>query len=480
MVEVTKPRKEDFARWYTDIVRRAELADYSPVRGCMVIRPYAYALWENIQGTLDRRIKETGHQNAYFPLFIPYSLLERETQHVEGFRPQVALVTQGGGTELKEPLVVRPTSEVIFGHFYSKWIQSYRDLPLLINQWCNVVRWEMRTRPFLRTMEFLWQEGHTAHATREEAEEEARRMLDVYKDFAENEMAVPVIQGRKSEREKFPGALVSYTIEAMTGDAKALQIGTSHYFGQNFSRAFSIEYLDASDQMQYCWTTSWGVSTRLIGAVIMVHGDNKGLIMPPKLAPIQAVIVPIYRNEEEKAQVMGSVERVSRLLGKSARWHVDKREQHRPGWKFNEWELRGVPIRIEIGPRDVANEQVVLARRDMPGKDGKSTVPQVALVHQVQELLGAIQRHLFQRALEFRQAHTYEPREREEFKEAVKDGFALAYWCGSPECEDAIQETNATNRCIPLERGSFAFRSGSKCVWCGKQAETRAIFARAY
>jgi len=479
MAEAITRRSEDFAQWYNEIVRRAELADYSPVRGCMVIRPYGYALWENIQQTLDRRFKETGHQNAYFPLFIPYSFIQKESEHIEGFSPQLAVVTHGGGEKLEEPLVVRPTSETIIGHLYSKWINSYRDLPLLINQWCNVVRWEMRPRLFLRTTEFLWQEGHTAHATAEEAEEEARQMLDVYADFAEREAAIPVIKGRKSESEKFPGAVVTYTIEAMMGDRKALQMGTSHNLGQNFAKAFDIQYLDRNNQLQYCWTTSWGVSTRLIGAIVMVHGDDQGLILPPRLAPIQAIVIPIYKSDEERALVMEAVDRVKDLLGDAVRWKVDDRDEYTAGWKFNEWELRGVPLRIEIGPKDVAGEQVVLARRDVPGKDGKWAVPLSELAEGVEKALVDIQESLYQRALRFREEHTHQAWNWDEFKTAVEDGFALAPWCGDPACEEAIQEeTKATNRCIPLEQGELP--AGAKCIRCGRPAKERAIFARAY
>ena len=398
---------------------------------------------------------------------------------MKGFSPQLAVVTHGGGEKLEEPLVVRPTSEAIIGHMYSKWIKSYRDLPVLINQWCNVVRWEMRTRLFLRTMEFLWQEGHTAHATHEEAEEEARRMLSVYADFAENEAAIPVIQGRKSESEKFPGALVSYTIEAMMGDRKALQSGTSHNLGQNFAKAFDIQYLDQSNQLQHCWTTSWGLSTRVVGAIVMAHGDDQGLILPPRLAPIQAVIVPIHKTAEEKTQVMDVVEKIKKLLGDGIRWRVDDREGHTAGWKFNEWELRGVPLRIEIGPKDAAKEQVVLARRDAPGKEGKRFVPQAELAREVPKLLETIQQGLYERARKFQEEHTHEPKDYEEFKSAVEDGFALAYWCGDAACEKAVQEdTKATNRCIPLEEANSP--SSGKCIRCGNRAEERAIFARAY
>jgi prolyl-tRNA synthetase len=478
VAEAITPRSEDYSQWYTEVIRRAELADYSPVRGCMVIMPYGYALWENIQKALDRRFKETGHQNAYFPLFIPYSFIEKEAEHVEGFSPELAVVTHGGGEQLEEPLVIRPTSEAIIGHMYSKWIRSYRDLPVLINQWCNVVRWEMRTRLFLRTTEFLWQEGHTAHATHEEAEEEARRMLAVYADFAETDAAIPVIQGRKSEGEKFPGAEVSYTIEAMMGDRRALQSGTSHNLGQNFAKAFDIQYLDKNNEMQYCWTTSWGMSTRIVGAVIMVHGDDQGLVLPPRLAPIQAVIIPIYKSDEERSQVLETVERVKRMLG-SVRLHVDDREEQTPGWKFNEWELRGVPVRIEIGPKDVANNQAVLARRDVRGKDGKQAVPLDRLETEISTLLEDIQQSLYRRALEFREKHTHEPKDYEEFKAAVEDGFALAYWCGDAGCEAQIQEeTKATNRCIPLDQPPVP--NDAKCLHCGRPAVERAVFARAY
>lgn len=479
MAEELARRSEDFSEWYNDLVRRAELADYAPVRGCMVIRPYGYALWEQIQQGLDKRFKETGHRNAYFPLFIPHSFIEREAEHVRGFAPQLAVVTHGGGEELEEPLVVRPTSEAIIGHLYSKWIKSYRDLPVLINQWCNVVRWEMRPRLFLRTTEFLWQEGHTAHATFEEAEEEARRILDIYAEFAEREAAVPVIKGRKSESEKFPGALVSYSIEGMMGDRRALQMGTSHNLGQNFAKAFNIQYLDRNNQLQYCWTTSWGVSTRFIGAIIMVHGDDRGLILPPRLAPIQVIIVPIYKGDDERSRVLEAVAKVKALLAGSVRVEVDTREEYTAGWKFNEWELRGVPLRLELGPKDVAQEQVVLARRDLPGKEGKQAVPQANLLREVEHLLEEIQQSLYERALRFREEHTHEPKDYEEFKAAVEDGFALAPWCGDPACEKAIQEeTKATNRCIPLEQEPLPAQA--RCIRCGSPAKERAVFARAY
>ena len=479
MADAITPRSQDFAQWYNEIVRRAELADYTPVRGCMVIRPYGYALWENIQAALDRRFKETGHQNAYFPLFIPYSFIQKESEHIEGFSPQLAVVTHGGGEKLEEPLVVRPTSETIIGHLYSKWINSYRDLPLLINQWANVVRWEMRPRLFLRTTEFLWQEGHTAHATPEEAEEEALRMLDVYADFAENEAAIPVIKGRKSESEKFPGAVCSYTIEGMMGDRRALQMGTSHNLGQNFARAFDIQYLDRNNQLQYCWTTSWGVSTRLVGAIVMVHGDDQGLILPPRLAPIQAIVVPIYKDQEERARVLAFVDRVRELLESRVRLKVDDRDEYTAGWKFNEWELRGVPLRIEVGPKDVAAEQGMLARRDVPGKEGKWAVPLTKLPEEAPKALDEIQKALYERALRFREEHTHRPGSWDEFVTAVEDGFALAPWCGDAACEEAIQEkTKATNRCLPLQQEPLP--PGAACIHCGRPAREWAIFARAY
>lgn len=477
--EELTPRSRDFSQWYNEIVQRAELADYTPVRGCQVIRPYGFTLWENIRAALDRRFKDTGHENAYFPLFIPHSFIEREAEHVEGFSPELAVVTHGGGKALEEPLVVRPTSETIIGHLYAKWVNSYRDLPVLINQWSNVVRWEMRTRLFLRTMEFLWQEGHTAHATYEEAEEETRRMLEVYVDFSRREAAIPVVSGRKSEAEKFPGALVSYTIEALMGDRRALQSATSHNLGQNFATSFDIQYLDENNEMQYCWTTSWGMSTRIVGAIIMVHGDDQGLRLPPRLAPVQTVIVPIYKTEEEKRAVTAAAKRITGALGGSIRWKLDDREERTPGWKFHEWELRGVPVRIEIGPKDVENNQVVLARRDLPGKEGKRVVAHDRVLPELQSLLDEVQENLYQQALQFHGAHTHAPRDYEEFREAAKDGFVLAPWCGNASCETAIQEdTKATNRCIPLEQPEDA--RGGACIRCGQPADELAYFARAY
>ncbi len=476
MAKVT-PRSEDYARWYTDVVQMADLADYAPVRGCMVIKPYGYSLWENIRNSLDWRFKATGHVNAYFPLFIPMSFLEKEAEHVEGFAPELAVVTVGGGKKLEEPLVVRPTSETVIGHMYAKWIQSYRDLPLLINQWANVVRWEMRTRLFLRTMEFLWQEGHTAHATAAEALEETLRILDIYAEVAIEEAAIPVIKGRKSESEKFAGAVTSYTIEAMMGDRRALQAGTSHFLGQNFAQAFDITFLDQNNESQYVWTTSWGMSTRMVGAVIMAHGDDQGLRLPPRLAPIQVVVVPIWRDEGQRATALEAAAQVQAALEPEVRLKVDDRDGLSPGWKFNDWEMRGVPLRVEIGPRDVAQGQVVLARRDKPGREGKSSVPMSGLANAVREMLMTIQADMYRQALAFREAHTRYVDDFEGLREAVADGFAYAWWCGSPACEAKVkEETSATIRCVPLEQEQGA----GTCVVCGERAEERAVFSRAY
>ncbi|KPL84270.1 proline--tRNA ligase [Thermanaerothrix daxensis] len=470
-------RSENFSEWYNQVVLRAELADYAPVRGCMVIRPYGWALWENIQQALDRRFKETGHVNAAFPLFIPMSFLEKEKEHVEGFSPELAVVTVGGGETLEEPLVVRPTSETIIGYMYSKWIRSYRDLPVLINQWGNVVRWEMRTRLFLRTLEFYWQEGHTAHATEEEALEETLRMLNVYTDFAYNEAAIPVIPGRKSETEKFAGAVQSYTIEAMMGDTRALQSGTSHFLGQNFARAFDIQYLDRNNQLQYCWTTSWGLSTRFIGAIIMTHGDDQGLILPPRLAPIQIVIVPIYRSEAEQSQVMAVATQLHKQLSTRFRVKVDDRSEVTPGFKFNDWELRGVPLRIEIGPKDVEKGVLTVARRDIPGKAGKITIHPNNLEAQFAQLLDDIHHALLKRATQFRDEHIFDPKDYEELKEVVQHGWAFSWWCGSAECEAKVKEdTKATTRCIPLEQPG----GEGRCIVCGQRATQKVYFARAY
>jgi prolyl-tRNA synthetase len=472
------PQDEDYSAWYNEVVVRAELADYAPVRGCMVVRPYGTALWENVQGGLDRRFKETGHENALFPLLIPMSFLQKEAQHVEGFSPELAVVTHGGGKELEEPLVVRPTSETVIGYMYAKWIRSYRDLPILINQWGNVVRWEMRTRLFLRTAEFYWQEGHTAHATYEEAQEETIRMLDVYADFAIADAAIPVIKGRKSETEKFAGADASYSIEAMMGNRWALQAGTSHNLGENFAKAFDIQYLDRNNELRYCWTTSWGLSTRMVGGIIMVHGDDQGLKLPPVLAPTQVVIVPIWRKEAQKAPVLEATERIRAELTGRFRVKVDAREEYTPGWKFNEWELRGVPLRIEIGPRDVEKENVVFARRDVPGKTGKSFVPMAGLEDAVGDMLGAIQADMLDAATAFRDANIHEARHYDELRQVVKDGWARAYWCGDLACEAKIKEdTKATNRCIPLDQEDA---SPGTCIVCGEPAEAWSYWARAY
>ncbi len=476
--EKLTPRSIDFSEWYNQLVLRAELADYAPVRGCMVVRPYGWALWENIQQALDRRFKETGHVNAAFPLFIPMSFLEKEKEHVEGFSPELAVVTIGGGEKLEEPLVVRPTSETIIGYMYSKWVQSYRDLPILINQWANVVRWEMRTRLFLRTLEFYWQEGHTAHATEAEAREETLRMLDVYADFAINDAAVPVIKGVKSQTEKFAGAVMSTTIEAMMQDTRALQSGTSHFLGQNFAKAFDIKFLDENNTLQYCWTTSWGLSTRFIGAIIMTHGDDQGLILPPKLAPIQVVIVPILKSDIDSAPVMEAVHRVeAELKAAGVRVKVDDRTEVTPGFKFNDWEMRGVPIRIEIGPKDVEKGSVALARRDKPGKEGKSFVPQAGIAAAVKDLLTDIHASLLARATAFRDSHIFDPKDYEELKEVVQNGWAYSYWCESAECEAKVKEdTKATTRCLPLDQEE----GRGECIVCGKEARRKVYFARAY
>jgi prolyl-tRNA synthetase len=471
-------RSEDFSEWYNQLVIQAKLADYAPVRGCMIVRPYGWALWENIQQYLDRVFKATGHLNAAFPLLIPRSFIDKEKSHVEGFSPELAVVTHGGGQELEEPLVIRPTSETIIGHSFSKWIQSYRDLPLLINQWNSVVRWELRTKLFLRTLEFFWQEGHTAHATAEEADAETRQMLGVYRDFAVNEAAIPVIPGRKSASERFAGADETYSIEAMMGDGKALQSATSHNLGQNFAKAFEIQYLDKGGILQHCWTTSWGLSTRFIGAIIMVHGDDQGLILPPRLAPHQVVIVPIFKTDEEKAKVMDAAHRVrNELVASSFRVVLDEREGMTPGFRFNDWEMRGVPLRIEIGPKDVQKETVVLARRDKPGKEGKTFVSQAGLSAAVKETLELIQKALYERALNFRNANTVDPKNYEEFQGAVENGFASSYWCGSAKCEQSIKEaTKATLRCIPLEQPD----EKGTCIFCGQSANEKVIFAKAY
>jgi prolyl-tRNA synthetase len=475
VTEIT-PQSEDFSRWYLDVVRRAELADYTPVKGCMAIRPYGYAIWELIQQGLDRRFKETGHVNAYFPLFIPESLLMREAEHVEGFAPQVAWVTRGGDEDLEERLVIRPTSEVIIGTMYSKWIKSWRDLPVLINQWANVVRWEKVTRPFLRTTEFLWQEGHTAHETEAEAQDETMRILAIYKEFAETELAMPVIDGQKSDSEKFAGASRTYSIEALMGDGRALQAGTSHNLGQNFAKAFEIQFQGRDKTLQHAWTTSWGVSTRLIGGVIMTHGDDSGLILPPRIAPYQVVIVPIARGNWQETVLPRARAIQTDLMAQGIRVMLDDRDAYTPGWKFAEWEMRGVPLRLEIGPKDIEKSQVLLARRDTREK---LPTPMEGLTGQIGSLLGTIQKNLFERAVQFRQERTKRVSTYDEFKALMegRPGFVIAGWCGSAECEAQIKaETQATLRNIPF--GSE--RVQGSCVKCGRAAEGEAWFAKAY
>jgi prolyl-tRNA synthetase len=472
-------KPENFSEWYNNIIRTADLAEYAPVRGCMIIKPYGYAIWEGIQAFLDRRFKETGHQNAYFPLFIPESFIRKEAENFEGFAPELAVVTIGGGKELEERLVVRPTSETIIGDTFSRWVQSYRDLPLLINQWANVVRWELRTRPFLRTMEFLWQEGHTAHANETEAEEETLRMLGVYTEFAVEAGAIPVVRGRKSNQEKFAGAVRSYSIEAMMGDKKALQAGTSHMLGQNFAKAFEVKYTDLNNQLQYCWTTSWGLSTRFVGAIIMAHGDEKGLRLPPRLAPIQVVIVPIYKNDDEKSKVMAAVENfATEAKAANLRIHIDNREDKQPGFKYNDWEMRGVPVRVEIGPKDVQNNTIAVARRDVEGKAGKQFISRDGALKMITDLLTEIQANLLKQATEFRDSNIHEViGDYEKFKEIVADAWAYTWFCGSAECEAKIKEDNqAVSRNFPLEQE----KGSGPCIVCGKPATERAMFAKAY
>jgi prolyl-tRNA synthetase len=473
------PRSEDYSRWYTDVVQKSNMADYAPVRGCMIIKPYGYALWEQIQAQLDRRFKDTGHENAYFPLLIPEEFMTKEQENFEGFSPELAVVTIGGGEELQERLVIRPTSETVIGHAFSNWIQSYRDLPLLINQWANVVRWEMRTRLFLRTMEFLWQEGHTAHATHDEAEAETMQMLDVYTDFAVNEAAIPVIRGRKSNQERFAGALRTYSIEAMMGDKRALQSGTSHNLGQNFSKAFNITYTDVNNETQHCWTTSWGLSTRMVGAIVMTHGDDIGLRMPPRLAPVQVVIVPIFKSDDEKSQVLPAAQALlAELKAAGIRVKLDTRENLTPGFKFNDWEMRGVPVRAEIGPKDVQNGTVAVARRDMPGKAGKQFAPRAGVVALITDLLEQIQHNLLEQATAFRDSNIHEVKNYDEMRQVIASGgWALAWFSGDAEDEARVKEDNqAVSRCFPLGQE----KSQGTCVVSGKPATERALFAKAY
>ncbi|MDL2237171.1 proline--tRNA ligase [Christensenellaceae bacterium OttesenSCG-928-K19] len=472
-VEHITPQSEDFSRWYTDVIKMTDMVDYSEVKGAMVIKAYGYGIWELMQREMDDRFKATGHKNAYFPLLIPKHLLEKEAEHVEGFAPEVAWVTKGGEEELAEPLAIRPTSETIFCSMYAKWVQSYRDLPVLLNQWCNVLRWEKSTRPFLRTSEFLWQEGHTVHATQEEAEEETKRMLGVYVDFAENVLAIPVISGRKSEKEKFAGAVHTYTMEALMLDGKALQMGTSHNLGQNFAKGFDIQFLDRDNQLKYVWQTSWGSSTRMIGGLIMVHGDERGLKLPPKVAPTQCVIVPVAAHKPgvlEKAQ-----ELFDQLKAAGIRVDLDDRDQS-PGWKFNEWELKGVPVRIEIGPRDIEAGVCMAFRRDTFEKESK---PLDGIADTVKGLLEEIQRNMLEKARAFREEHTFEASDWDAFMDHIENGkgFVKAMWCGDEQCELEIKEqTGVTTRCMPFEQEQIS----DVCVHCGKPATKMMYFARAY
>ncbi len=472
LVTAITSMEDDFAQWYTDVVKKAELIDYSSVRGCMILRPNGYAIWENIQKELDRRFKETGVENVYMPMFIPESLLQREKDHVEGFAPEVAWVTHGGNEKLQERLCVRPTSETLFCDLYSNIVQSYRDLPKLYNQWCSVVRWEKTTRPFLRSMEFLWQEGHTAHATAEEAEERTIQMLNVYADFCEQVLAIPMIKGRKSDKEKFAGAHATYTIEALMHDGKALQSGTSHNFGDGFARAFDIQYTDKDNKLQYVHQTSWGLSTRIIGAVIMVHGDNSGLVLPPRIAPTQVVIVPVMQQKEG---VLEKANEVKEKLSSVASVMLDDSDKS-PGWKFSEHEMRGIPVRVELGPRDIANNQAVLARRDT---GEKVTVSLDNIAEEVTKLLDDIQNSLLEKARKHRDAHTYTATSMEEFEKTIKEtpGFIKAMWCGDEACELEIKEkTGATSRCMPFEQEEIS----DKCVCCGKKAKTMVYWGKAY
>ena len=477
--KITSPA-EDFSRWYLDVIREAELADAAPVRGCMIIRPYGYAIWENMKASLDRRFKETGHSNAYFPLFIPQSFITRESEHVEGFAPELAMVTHGGGKELEEPLAVRPTSETIINHMFSKWINSYRDLPMLLNQWANVVRWEMRTRPFLRTTEFLWQEGHTAHATEAEAREETMRMLRVYEDFAREDAAIPVIAGLKTESEKFAGAVDTYAIEAMMRNGWALQSGTSHYLGTNFARAFETRFLDSDNEQKYVHQTSWGVSTRLVGALIMAHGDNHGLRLPPNLAPIQTVIVPIFRSDDDRGRVMEKAGEIrSRLADAGVRVELDDTEGASPGFKFNHWEVRGVPLRLELGPRDLEEGHVMASPRNRPGREGKFTIPMGGLAERVAERLEAIQSEMLADATGYRDSRTYDIDTYDQLVQQLpgKPGFYRVWWDGGDEEEQRMkQETKATVRCIPLDQPG----GSGKCFITGRETDRKAIVARAY
>ncbi|KAK6117645.1 hypothetical protein DH2020_048607 [Rehmannia glutinosa] len=479
---VITPRSQDFSAWYLDIIANAELADYGPVRGTMVIRPYGYAIWEAIQDYLNVKFKETGHSNMYFPQFIPYSFIEKEASHVEGFSPELALVTIGGGKELEEKLVVRPTSETIVNHMFTQWIHSYRDLPLMINQWANVTRWEMRTKPFVRTLEFLWQEGHTAHATPEEAEKEALQMIDMYTKFAFEQAAIPVIAGRKSKVETFAGASKTYTIEAMMGDRKALQAGTSHNLGQNFSRAFGTQFTDENGQRQHVWQTSWAISTRFVGGIIMTHGDDTGLMLPPNLAPVQVIVVPIWKKADERAEVLDAASSVKETLqAAGVKVKIDDSEQRTPGWKFNFWEMKGVPLRIEIGPRDVSSRSVVVSRRDIPGKQGKVfgiSMESSTLVAYIKSKLDEVQSSLLEGAKSFRDSNIVDVSSYDELKEAIAQGkWARGPWSASDKEELKVkEETGATIRCFPFDQP----QGPKKCLMTGNPADEVAIFAKSY
>ena len=466
--------EQDFSQWYTDVILKTELVDYAPVKGFMVIRPYGYAIWENIQKEYDKRFKETGHKNMYFPLLIPESLLQKEKDHVEGFAPEVAWVTQGGEEELGERLCIRPTSETIICNMYSKWLTSWRDLPYLYNQWCSVVRWEKSTRPFLRTSEFLWQEGHTLHEPYEEAQAETLQMLNIYREVAEKILAIPMVVGQKSEKEKFAGAYATYTMEALMHDGKALQSGTSHNLGQHFTKSFDITYTDRNGEIAYPYHTSWGVSTRLLGALIMVHGDDNGLVLPPKIAPIQLVIIPVAQHKEG---VLDKAYEIKKQLEKQFRVEIDASESYSPGWKFNQWEMKGVPIRLEIGPRDIENNQVIAARRD---NGEKVTLSMNNLNESIEKLLEDIQNSLYNKALKMREEKTYVAKNMEEFTNIIDNtpGFIKAMWCGDTECETKIKEdTGATLRCIPFEQEDIGTHN---CICCGKKSKKMAYFARAY
>ena len=476
MVEKLTRMSEDFNQWYTDIVQQAGLADYSPVKGSMVIRPYGYSIWEGIQTFLDKRFKETGHMNAYFPLFIPKSFIEKEAEHVEGFSPELATVTHAGGKELEEPLIVRPTSETIINHMFAKWISSHRDLPLLINQWANVVRWEMRTRLFLRTSEFLWQEGHTAHATKNEATEEALRMLDIYEEFVQEIAAVSVLKGEKSVNERFAGAVTTYSIEAMMQDYKALQAGTSHELGQNFSKAFEIKFSDENNELKHPYQTSWGVSTRLVGMIIMAHGDDKGLKLPPKIAPIQVVIIPIISDQEKRDEVLSKANEIKDSLSVEYRVHIDDRDEFSPGFKFNEWELKGVPLRIEIGPRDLINEKVICSRRDIDEK--KFEIEFNSINDSVTEQLEGIQASMFEKSKEYREKNTVHVETMDDLLSTLneKQGFVSCYWAENSDDENKIKElTKATLRCYLFES-----QDGVKSINQKSIDGRLAIFAKAY